>query len=151
MWLALGTNLPPQAWHWQRLLRSLSRLPGFQLQAVSPPWPNPAQGANLRGRFLNGVAVGYAYVGPLELLRRLKQLEQQLGRRSSGDRPADFDILCWQDAMGWRKLASQRLQIPHRRAKYRPFVLAPLSQIDLPPPTPLAAAVQHWQRQNNVS
>jgi 2-amino-4-hydroxy-6-hydroxymethyldihydropteridine diphosphokinase len=149
VWLALGSNLPPQAWRWRRLLLALRQLNGFELQTVSPVWRNAAQGQNVQGQFFNAVAVGISRVGPLELLRRLKHLEKKLGRKGAGNRPADFDILCWQDALGWRNLANRRLQIPHRQARRRRFVLAPLIKLASPPPAPLANAAGALQRQQH--
>lgn len=128
------------------MVNNLRRLPGFKLEAVSPFWLNPAKGADVQGQFLNGVAVGITYVGPLELLRRLKWLERCLGRRSEHrNRPADLDILCWQDDIGWRSLQLPHLVIPHPRARQRDFVLLPLSQMPLPPPAPLLRALRRWQ------
>jgi len=65
---------------------------------------------------------------PESLLKRLKQLEVQLGREQSfrwGPRLIDIDILFYNDLI----LESESLTIPHPRLHERAFVLVPLADI----------------------
>lgn len=65
---------------------------------------------------------------PTELLKTLKNVEQQFGRRQGkrwGPRPLDLDVLLWSGGR-WR---SRELVIPHREMANRHFVLRPASEI----------------------
>ena len=65
---------------------------------------------------------------PESLLKRLKQLEVQLGREQSfhwGPRLIDIDILFYDDLI----FKSELLIIPHPRLQERGFVLVPLADI----------------------
>src|SRR6266478_6341888 len=80
-------------------------------------------------KFLNAV-LEFDYEGdPLELLKRLGELERALGRLS--DRPRnvsrkiDIDLLYF----GATKIDKKELQLPHPRMHLRRFVLQPLADI----------------------
>jgi 2-amino-4-hydroxy-6-hydroxymethyldihydropteridine diphosphokinase len=81
--------------------------------------------------FLNGVVVLETSEGPVELLRRMKETEERLGRRRrrNGERNApreiDLDLLLYGDAV----LSTGELQVPHPRIAERAFVLAPLAEV----------------------
>jgi len=66
---------------------------------------------------------------PLGLLRKLRELEKQFGRRSkkilNEARSMDLDLI----AFGNETLNSPELILPHPRAHLRRFVLQPLSEI----------------------
>lgn len=64
---------------------------------------------------------------PQELLRKLKDVENELGRVKTidnGPRPIDLDILLYDD----QTLESDNLTIPHPRIMERDFVLQPLCE-----------------------
>ncbi|XP_062189970.1 folate synthesis bifunctional protein, mitochondrial-like [Phragmites australis] len=76
-------------------------------------------------RFLNSAIRGTTRLGPHELLKRLKEIEKDIGRTGGiryGPRPIDLDILLY----GNSKINSETLIVPHERIHERPFVLAPL-------------------------
>jgi 2-amino-4-hydroxy-6-hydroxymethyldihydropteridine diphosphokinase len=66
---------------------------------------------------------------PLGLLRKLRELEKQFGRRSkkvlNEARPLDLDLI----AFGSETRNSPELILPHPRAHLRRFVLQPLSEV----------------------
>ncbi|XP_062187188.1 folate synthesis bifunctional protein, mitochondrial-like isoform X2 [Phragmites australis] len=79
-------------------------------------------------RFLNSAIRGTTKLGPHELLKKLKEIEKDIGRTGGiryGPRPIDLDILLY----GNSQINSETLIVPHERIHERPFVLAPL--IDL--------------------
>jgi 2-amino-4-hydroxy-6-hydroxymethyldihydropteridine diphosphokinase len=85
-------------------------------------------------------AAGLSAAAPLDLLRRLQQLEARFGRERLvrwGPRSLDLDLL-WCGAF---RLQEPALTLPHPRLYQRRFVLAPLAAIDptLPVPPPEAA------------
>jgi 2-amino-4-hydroxy-6-hydroxymethyldihydropteridine diphosphokinase len=66
---------------------------------------------------------------PLPLLRFLRGLEHEIGRRpvagSARPRPIDLDLLLYDD----RVIEAPDLTVPHPRMLGRPFVMRPLAEI----------------------
>jgi len=86
-------------------------------------------------RFLNAAVAAQTTLGPEELLKTLKQIERDLGRRPTrrwGPRIIDLDILFYGDL----RLDTPDLTIPHPEASDRRFVLVPLAEI-CPGPLPV--------------
>jgi 2-amino-4-hydroxy-6-hydroxymethyldihydropteridine diphosphokinase len=85
--------------------------------------------------FVNAVVVIQARLSPAALLRTLKHLERQAGRRYGrpwGPRPLDIDIIDYAGRrLGWPPARGRRgrLILPHPHAHRRAFVLKPLSDI----------------------
>ena len=81
--------------------------------------------------FLNMAVRVTTELNPYELLKVLKQLEQDLGRTRKShdgihyDRTIDIDILLYDN---W-EVNSEELQIPHPRMWERDFVMRPLKEI----------------------
>ena len=76
-----------------------------------------------QSRFLNSAIRGTTRPRPHELLKKLKEIEKDIGRTSGiryGPRPIDLDILLY----GNSKINSETLIVPHERIHERPFVLA---------------------------
>jgi 2-amino-4-hydroxy-6-hydroxymethyldihydropteridine diphosphokinase len=99
----------------------------FGLFDASPILLNPAHGGAGRD-FANAVALVESPLDPPELLRRLKRLESEFGRRHGrrwGARVLDLDIVAWTGGK-WR---SRQLIVPHPAATKRGFVIAPLAAI----------------------
>lgn len=99
----------------------------FGLFDASPIILNAAHGGAGRD-FANSVALVESDLDPLEMLRRLKSIEREFGRRRGrrwGPRVLDLDIALWSGGT-WR---SRRLTIPHLDLARRSFVLQPLAAI----------------------
>jgi 2-amino-4-hydroxy-6-hydroxymethyldihydropteridine diphosphokinase len=99
----------------------------FELFDASPIILNPAHGPAGRD-FANTVAMVESDLEPPEMLRRLKAIEGEFGRRRGkrwGPRVLDLDLLLWSGG----KFRSRRLTIPHPQLARRSFVLQPLSII----------------------
>jgi 2-amino-4-hydroxy-6-hydroxymethyldihydropteridine diphosphokinase len=79
--------------------------------------------------FYNAAVAVETGLEPPSLLRFLKGIEEEVGRRPGGEpngpRPIDIDILLY----GYETFADERLTIPHPRMAERAFVLAPLAEI----------------------
>ena len=79
-------------------------------------------------RFLNAAIKFETKLTPIELLKALKMIEEQLGRdfqgQRYGPRPIDLDILYYEDI----ELGLPELIIPHPRIQEREFVLRPLAE-----------------------
>lgn len=126
VYLALGTNLGDRK---QNLLRALDEIAGFvQISAQSSIYETEPWGFSEQPSFLNMVLVGETALDPFGLLRRLKEMEAEIGRVPSfryGPRLIDADILFYNDLV----LKDPALEIPHPRLQEREFVLVPLAEI----------------------
>ena len=78
--------------------------------------------------FVNAVCQVETELEPLELLRLLLSIEQEMGRvrlRRWGERNIDLDLLLYEDAC----VVSEELTLPHPDMQNRDFVLLPLAEI----------------------
>jgi len=78
--------------------------------------------------FLNCVVQGETAVPAVELLRRLRKIEQDMGSKklvARGPRLIDLDILLY----GQQIVDTAELQVPHPRMHLRRFVVEPLAEI----------------------
>jgi len=128
--IAIGSNRP-HGRHGrpaQVVETAIARLDeAFGLFDASPIVLNAAHGGAGRD-FANAVALVESTLDPPELLRRLKQLECDFGRRPGkrwGPRVLDLDLVLWSGGK-WR---SRRLTVPHKQLARRSFVLHPLAAI----------------------
>jgi 2-amino-4-hydroxy-6-hydroxymethyldihydropteridine diphosphokinase len=139
--IAIGSNRPhgrhgrpPQV-----VEAAMARLDqDFGLFDSSPILLNPAHGAAGRD-FANAVALVESALDPPEMLKRLKQIEREFGRRRGrrwGPRVLDLDIVLWSGG----RFESRRLTIPHPQLGKRGFVLQPL-----------AAASPYWRVRGSLN
>jgi 2-amino-4-hydroxy-6-hydroxymethyldihydropteridine diphosphokinase len=128
--IAIGSNRPhgrhgrpPQV-----VEAAIARLDAdFGLFDVSPILLNPAHGPGGRD-YANAVALVESGLQPPEMLRSLKAIERDFGRRRGrrwGSRVLDLDIALWSGG----KFRSRGLTIPHPELARRSFVLQPLAAI----------------------
>ncbi len=99
----------------------------FGLFDASPIVLNPAVGPAGRD-FANAVVMVTSALQPKVMLKALKSLEREFGRRSArrwGPRVLDLDILLWSGG----PFRSHDLIVPHPRLADRSFVIEPLSAI----------------------
>jgi 2-amino-4-hydroxy-6-hydroxymethyldihydropteridine diphosphokinase len=99
----------------------------FGLFDASPIIINPAHGPAGRD-FANAIALVESDLDPPQMLRSLKKLEREFGRRRGrrwGSRVLDLDIVDWSGGR-WR---SRSLTVPHGAAAERAFVIEPLASI----------------------
>jgi 2-amino-4-hydroxy-6-hydroxymethyldihydropteridine diphosphokinase len=128
--IAIGSNRshgrfgrPPQV-----VEAAIARLDrDFGLFDASPILLNRAHGGAGRD-FANAVALVESDLEPPEMLRALKRIEGEFGRRRGrrwGSRVLDLDIVDW-SGRPWR---SRALRIPHPAAANRSFVIEPLASM----------------------
>jgi len=99
----------------------------FGLFDASPIVLNPAHG-NAGRDFANAVALVESALEPPEMLRCLKRIEREFGRRAGkrwGPRVLDLDIALWSGG----RFRSRTLVVPHSQIARRSFVLEPLAAI----------------------
>lgn len=109
----------------REVLAAIAALEG--VTAVSPILQTSPLGPSKR-RFANAVALIESDAEPPALLRRLKAIEREFGRRrgqSWAARVIDLDIVLWSGG-SW---GEPGLTVPHRLFRARDFVLAPLVRV----------------------
>ncbi len=124
--IALGANIGNREENLRMALRGLTRM--ARVETVSSLYESDAVGS-AQPSFYNAVCGVETGLEPQSLLRFLKSLEHEMGRRSGGPhwgpRPIDLDILLYDE----RVLEAEELVVPHPRMTERAFVLVPLSEI----------------------
>ena len=127
VYLGLGANVGNRL---ANLRLALARMRTFaRLEAVSRLYETAPVGLEEQPPFLNAACRVTTGLEPAALLRFLKNLEAEIGRRPGGPlggpRPIDLDILLY----GERVVETKSLCIPHPRLADRAFVLAPLCDL----------------------
>jgi 2-amino-4-hydroxy-6-hydroxymethyldihydropteridine diphosphokinase len=125
--IALGSNLGDSLSILNGAIDKIQTSPQIDLIAVSswyittpigPPQPN----------YLNGCAIVWTSLAPLEFLNTLHAIESEFGRLRAevwGARTLDLDLLLYGDKI----IDTPDLQVPHPRMIERGFVLFPLAEI----------------------
>jgi 2-amino-4-hydroxy-6-hydroxymethyldihydropteridine diphosphokinase len=141
VYLGLGANIGNREANLRTALRDLTRM--ARVEAVSSLYETDPIGSVPQPAFYNAACRIETGLEPESLLRFLKSVEHEIGRRPSrpagGPRPIDLDILLYED----RVLQSQDLTIPHPRLAERAFVLVPLAEI--------APGVRHPMREQTIA
>ena len=125
-YLALGSNIGNREANLRTAVRAITRLArvidASSLYGTEPVGP-------VQPAFCNAVVAVKTGLAPLPLLRFLKGIEEEIGRRPGGEpqgpRPIDIDILLYDDAV----IQEANLTVPHPRMAGRSFVLVPLAEI----------------------
>ena len=152
-YVGLGANVGEPADTLRRAVDALARLPGVRLRGVSRLYATDPVGVVDQPEFRNAVVAVDVPAGPrsedgaLSLLTALKGLERAFGRRRGrrwGPRELDLDLLLFGrariaverppearsiDADDDPANATRLLEVPHRDAGERLFVLAPLADL----------------------
>jgi 2-amino-4-hydroxy-6-hydroxymethyldihydropteridine diphosphokinase len=126
VFIGLGSNLGNREEHLQKALDTLAEF--FEIKAKSSIYETAPIGYQNQPDFLNMVIKGTTALSPQELLLKLQEVEQKLGRQRSfknAPRNIDLDILLFDNRM----VAQNDLQIPHPELINRQFVLIPLLEI----------------------
>lgn len=149
--IALGSNLGSQAGNpAQTLVESISSLPalGVRIKRISRFFSTPCFPPGAGPDYVNAAAVVTGTQTPADILRILHDVEASFGRERRerwGMRSLDLDLLgigslvlpdratfdtwCALDPGSQRRLAPDRLILPHPRLHERAFVLVPLADV----------------------
>jgi 2-amino-4-hydroxy-6-hydroxymethyldihydropteridine diphosphokinase len=122
----LGSNVGDREAHLRAALQALEG--PLTVRQVSLLFLTDPVGVTQQPEFANLAVEAETDLEPLELLRAVKRVEHDLGRRPTfrwGPRVVDIDILLYDDLV----LETPELTIPHREMTRRAFVLLPLAQI----------------------
>ena len=126
--LAVGSNLGDRKRNIKLAIRKIKRLKNTKILKVSKIILSKPQGGPTQGNFLNGAISIKTKLSAVRLLKGLKRIENELGRRKTlknGPRTIDLDILLYGD----RIIERNNLKIPHPRMFEREFVIKPLLEI----------------------
>ena len=127
VYLGLGSNLGTRARNLSAARRRL-REKGLRILRQSRVIETEPWGVHDQPRFLNQVIEGEWPGTPRRLLRVVKNVEREGGRRPTrrwGPRLIDVDVLLFGDL----RVQERDLVIPHPRIAERPFVLESLREL----------------------
>jgi 2-amino-4-hydroxy-6-hydroxymethyldihydropteridine diphosphokinase len=128
-YIAVGSNLGDRRRTIEQAIEKLGASLGVRVLRRSALLENPAVGGPADSpAFLNGVVEIETTLDAHALLRRLLEIEQELGRdrrQRWEPRPIDLDLILFGD----QEVQDDRLKVPHPRMHERRFVLAPLAEI----------------------
>lgn len=127
VYIALGSNLGDRV---ANLLLARERIvsPHVRLSRASSIYETAPREIVDQPWFLNQVVAAETTLFPRQLLARLLQIEQEMGRQrtvSKGPRVIDLDILLFGEAV----IHTAGLEVPHPRMAERRFVLEPLAEL----------------------
>jgi 2-amino-4-hydroxy-6-hydroxymethyldihydropteridine diphosphokinase len=126
--ISLGSNLGDR---WKNLTRAIREINAIEDTKIVKKTsflktrPDQAPGPD----YLNGVVKITTSLGPEELLDKLREIEEKLGRKrtfKNAPRLIDLDILLY----GNRKIKTNKLTIPHPGIKTRDFIKKLLLEIE---------------------
>jgi len=126
VFIGLGTNLGDRTEMLKEAIRQLP--PDINPVAFSHIYETPPWGYTDQPAFLNQVIQARTNLSPQSTLKKLKNIEQAIGRKPNfkyGPRLIDLDILFFNDEV----IHSEGLSIPHPELSHRGFVLIPLLEI----------------------
>jgi 2-amino-4-hydroxy-6-hydroxymethyldihydropteridine diphosphokinase len=129
-YVGLGSNVGDRSAHLNAARNRLARVDGVTVLAASTIYESEAVGGPPgQDPYLNAVFKVRTRLDAAALLDALHVIERELGRRRSvrwGPRTIDLDLLLFGDAT----IRSPELCVPHPEMNARPFVLAPLAELD---------------------
>lgn len=127
IYIGIGSNLGSRE---EKCSKAVELLSGHGIRVIrsssmieTEPW-----GVEDQPKFINMVVEAETGLAPEELLKALKEIESDIGRRPAerwGPRIIDLDILFYDDLV----MRTADLEIPHPGIKDRDFVLKPLAEI----------------------
>lgn len=133
IYLSLGSNVGERGLNIDHALSRLADA-GVRITRLSSLYRTEPVDAPPQQWFINCAVEAETALMPKQLLRVIREIEHELGRKRTvarGPRTIDIDILLY----GGSLISTGELEIPHPRMAERRFVLVPLAEI--------APAVRH--------
>ncbi|KAI8374181.1 Dihydropteroate synthase-like protein [Radiomyces spectabilis] len=127
-YIAVGSNIGDRRDNIYRALDLLEKECNCIVADTSFLYETPPMYYTKQDAFLNGACKVFTSLEPIDLLAKLKHVENTLGREPTfrnGPRPIDLDIIFFDDLI----LETETLTIPHISVQEREFVLWPLCDI----------------------
>jgi 2-amino-4-hydroxy-6-hydroxymethyldihydropteridine diphosphokinase len=130
VFIGIGSNLGDRKAHYYEALERVAKLPKTRIVKGSSLYESEPLGS-AKTWYVNGAIEIETEFTPEQLLRRLKAIEQAMGRKKKArtkkwtSRTIDLDILFFDN----RVVDTRSLKIPHPELHNRRFVLLPLSEL----------------------
>jgi len=127
-YVAFGSNMGDRRANIEKAIRLIQRIKGVKLGKASSIYETEPDDGRPQGKFLNGAFEMKTNINAFQLLKELKKIERNLGRKKGAryaPRTIDLDILLFGD----KRINTRKLQIPHPRMHKREFVLRPLREL----------------------
>lgn len=128
VYIGLGSNLGDRAGNLLLATRGLMEA-GLHVCRLSAIYETDPIGVDDHEPYLNAVAeIDITNVTPSQILARTLRIEYLLGRRHKflkAPRTVDLDLLFYGDT----KIEKEFLQVPHKNAHQRAFVLVPMAEL----------------------
>ena len=142
-YIGIGSNLGDRKANTLEAVDRVAKLPATRIVRASSLYESEPLG-DARTWFVNSVIEIETEFPPDQLLKKLKAIEQAMGRKRVkgkrwGSRIIDLDILLYDQDV----IEKRSLKVPHREMQHRRFVLMPLAE--------LAPQVIHPQLGQSVS
>ena len=128
-YIGIGSNLGDRKANQREAVDHIGHLPKTRLARASSFYESEPHG-DAKTWFVNSVVEIQTDLAPNELLRRLKAIEETMGRKRVkgkrwGSRIIDLDILLYDQEI----VRTRNLKIPHPEMHKRRFVLLPLCEL----------------------
>lgn len=127
--VSLGSNLGKSAETLRRAVEELKKIPQISELKVSAIYKTAPLELLKQPDFFNQVVTFKTFLAALPLLKKLLQIEGNLGRQRNkrfAARTVDCDLILY----GQEKIATDQLTVPHPRYLKRLFVLQPLLELE---------------------
>lgn len=129
VFIGVGSNLGDRRANCREARRRLSELPKTRVVKESSLYESEPHG-DAKTWFGNSVVEIETELGPADLLKQIKKIEEDMGRKRVkgkrwGSRIIDLDILFFD----METIDKRNLKVPHPRMPERRFVLVPLSEL----------------------
>ncbi len=126
--ISLGSNLGNKIQHLNQAIQKIEKTVG-KIEFISSFHESKAWGYDSENLFVNACITCYTILSPFELLKKLKEIEREMGRVKTvdgyEDRCIDLDIIFY----NVDSIQTEILTIPHPHIKIRDFVMIPLTEI----------------------
>lgn len=130
VYLSIGTNLYKRIFNIFNAISKINKIKETIIEKISPIYETKAVGYLNQDDFLNLALKIKTKLKPFELLKEIKNIEDEMGRIHEfhwGPRLIDIDIIFYADL----SLKREILTLPHKEYKKRNFVLKPLKDLGL--------------------
>jgi len=127
IYIGIGSNLGDREGTCLKALEELEKR-GIKVTKKSSRYETEPWGVRDQPKFINMAVEADTDLSPEEVLKVIKEIERNFGRRETlrwGPRVVDLDILFYNDLV----IDEPDLRIPHPHMHERDFVLKPLSEI----------------------
>ena len=128
VYIGIGSNLGDRRGNCLEAVERIGKMPDCQMTGCSDWYLTKPVGVEDQDWFVNGVASLTTEISPQILLRRVLDIEADMGRvrrERWGPRIIDLDILLF----GQEVIQEENLKVPHPFMHLRRFVLEPLVKL----------------------